>query len=221
MNISSEHVFELALKTAAILKTNQSKLKRIEWTRGEANLDDGFSALACACCVEAWEYFQTIYPQVTLTCVAPDIQLVFTDQTTNATVHKKIELKSSKSSQLPGSTISALDINQPLIYCLRPQGKRKDYDVRCSLYHMAMQTGAHDLFQDRTPRPMLNFNSMTEQYIEQESQNWIDHYAQCAVRRINSSTVKPSWQDTLTTSIIEEYLKTHTLSEIESRKKLI
>ena len=39
---------------------------------------------------------------------------------------------------MPGSTIKKLDINQALIYCLRPSPPSEEYIVRCSQYHNAM-----------------------------------------------------------------------------------
>jgi len=51
---------------------------------------------------------------------------------------------------MPGSTIKKLDINQPLIYCLRPSSEEDKYIIKCSQYHTAMGDSKFDLFQDRT-----------------------------------------------------------------------
>ena len=56
-----------------------------------------------------------------------------------------------------------LDINQTLIYCLRPTNKSEPYKLKCSQYHSAMVDNTNiDLFQDRTPRPIINFDNMKD-----------------------------------------------------------
>ena len=83
----------------------------------------------------------------------PDINCIFDG---DIQVTHKIELKSSKTNVMPGSTIGKLDINQPLIFC-----NRTTYEVQCGQYHTAMGDSDIDLFQDRTPRPSLNFTKLS------------------------------------------------------------
>ena len=97
------------------------------------------------------------YRDITITCEIPDTTFTYPN---GSTTKHKIELKSSKSKTMPGSTIKKLDINQPLIYCLRPSPLSEEYIVRCSQYHNAMGESDTELFQDRTPRPFISFEKM-------------------------------------------------------------
>jgi hypothetical protein len=78
-----------------------------------------------------------------------------------------------------------------------------------------------ELFQDRTPRPQINFTKLFPStqmeiiYIEKKKEAWIQHYAECAVNRLNHN-VSYSWQDTLTKGIIFEAIK-----NIETMEDLI
>ena len=120
---------------------------------------------------------------------------------------------------MPGSTIGKLDVNQPLIFC-----NRKTYEVRCGQYHTAMGGTDIDLFQDRTPRPSLNFTKLSThplEYTVKEKDAWISHYGKCAVNRLNRS-VQPSWQDTLTKSILYEALQhIETLEELQQLRESV
>ena len=149
--------------------------------------------------------------QVTISCAPPDISITF-HCPTEGEVIKKIELKSSLKSVLPGSTIGKLDINQPLIYVLRPSKiGPQTYQVRYSQYHAAMQQTDYDLFQDRTPRPRLCFDRMSEvqssiSFVHEEKCSVTRHYAQCALNRISpGSGVQHSWQDEMVQQIIDSY----------------
>ena len=120
-------------------------------------------------------------------------------------------MKSCKHHIIPGSTIGKLDINQPLIYCRRPNNINDRYEIRYGQYHTAMGESDIDLFQDRTPRPSLNFKKLslfnTEiDYSFKQKDDWILHYGKCAVNRVKTN-VNCSWQDSLTKSIIFESLK--------------
>ena len=116
-----------------------------------------------------------------------------------------------------GSTIKKLNINQPLIYCLRPSIKSCLYKIRCSQYHNAMGESNTDLFQDRTPRPFINFKKMNEidnilPFESKDKHCWIDHYAKCALNRTNgNNSCHNSWQDDMVKimkkKIIEEYIR--------------
>lgn len=202
--ISNELVYHLAIKTAINLSNQHSSLICIDWTDGESNLDSGFSQLACVCCEQAWaSIIQEEHPEfghIQIECSSPDINCVFTESD-SVVFRSKIELKSSISNSIPGSTINKLDVNQPVIFCLRPQNKHGSFSFRSSQYHVAMGESDLDVFQDRTPRPRINFDKMPElhnyaPYISVPKSKWIDHYACCAVNRL-SSDCRPSWQDEL------------------------
>ena len=49
---------------------------------------------------------------------------------------------------MTGSTIRGLNINQTLIYCLRPSKASEEYIVRCSQYHNAMGESDSDGLSD-------------------------------------------------------------------------
>ena len=125
----------------------------------------------------------------------PDVLFIYPDKKT--TKHK-IELKSSKSIKMLGSTIKKLDINQPLVYCLRPSTVSESYKLKCSQYHNAMGESDIDLFQDRTPRPFIYFKKMKDYlpFTMIDKDSWLVHYAKCGLNRIGESTkCQKSWQD--------------------------
>jgi len=218
-------LLEIAAETTSKLTEKQEHLKQCKWTDGESNTDTDFSELACKCAEEAWICVKQNYPQlimITMTASIPDINCTFSKNGKIIKVPKnKIELKSSKNHVMPGSTIGKLDINQPLIYCYRPKNADNPYEIRYGQYHTAMGESDIDLFQDRTPRPQLNFtklfkSSQTELiYYNNKKDAWISHYGNCAVNRLNRS-VSYSWQDTLTKSILYEALQ-----NIETMEDLI
>ena len=204
-------LMRLTQKTVQILSTKSELIKAIKWTDGESNTDTGFSQLACASCQEAWLDLKESYPKyadLALTCRIPDINLTFSkDSVTVGTA--KIELKSSKGLSLPGSTIGKLDINEPVIYCHR---KELDgtFEFRYHQYHSCIGETKHDLFQDRTPRPAVNFQKMAEAgteitYVEKEKGQWVQHYAECALARLQSNC--KSWQDGLVKAILDSFIR--------------
>ena len=216
--VNGKLLLELAFKTTALLNTKREELQQCKWTDGESNTDTDFSKLACQCAEEAWqEIRQTYNLPINLKVVIPDINCTF--ETDGIFARHKIELKSSKTNVMPGSTIGKLDINQPLIFC-----NRKTYEVRCGQYHTAMGDSDIDLFQDRTPRPSLNFTKLSTQPLEytvKEKDAWVSHYGKCAVNRLNRS-VTHSWQDTLTKSILYEALQhIETLEELQQLRESI
>ena len=219
-SITDPIIHELAIETTKILNEKQQELQSIKWTNGESNLDTEYSKLACSCCEISWNKMKIKYPHYSntdITCNAPDINIEFTYLDKKITKHK-IELKSSKSTKMPGSTIRRLNINQSLIYCLRPSTESGTYKLKCSQYHSAMGASDTDLFQDRTPRPVINFEKMNEidntlPFDIKDKDDWIERYAKCALKRIEKSTTcKKSWQDDMTKIIIknaiEDYIKT-------------
>ena len=149
-------LLEISAKTTSKLSEKQEQLQQCKWTDGESNTDTDFSELACKCAEDAWVSIKPHYQlnMITMTASIPDINCVFSKNGKTIKVLKnKIELKSSKSNVMPGSTIGKLDINQPLIYCYRPKNADTPYEIRYGQYHTAMGESDIDLFQDRTPRP--------------------------------------------------------------------
>jgi hypothetical protein len=209
--IQANQILELAQAIASTLNEKQEELKACKWADGESNTDTDFSNLACTVAEELWSSEDGI----TLKATAPDIKLTFTFPN-GKTQKAKIELKSSKSPTMPGSTIGKLDINQPLIFCLRGE----TYKLRAAQYHQSMGESCYDLFQDRTPRPQINFNKMPTEplpLVTKEKSAWVDHYAECAIKRLEGAPNK-SWQDDLTKAIIDQYLKSTDMATIEKRK---
>lgn len=221
MNFLYKITYELAIETTRILNTKQKELQLIKWSEGEANIDIEFSKLGCICCKLAWEKIKNNnnINDVKIECSIPDINLIFKDKY-NKILKSKIELKSSKekNKRILGSTIGKLDINQPLIYCLRPNKIDGEYIVRCSQYFNAMGKSETELFQDRTPRPYINFNKMKtpNEYKKVEKNDWIKHYSKCALKRIENNK-KNSWQDYLVNNmkdmIIEKFIKTTSIED--------
>jgi len=216
--ITESIIYALGNETTKKLNERQEELERIVWKDGEANLDTEYSKLSCEMCILSWGEMKIKYPQyceIDITCEIPDINITFKYPGGRKVKHK-IELKSSKSRRIPGSTIKKLDINQTLIWCLRPSKSSEQYIVKCSQYHNAMGESDTDLFQDRTPRPFINFNKLNEidnivPFMTKEKNDWIPHYAKCALKRIETPISQKSWQDDMIKimkkEIIEEYIR--------------
>jgi hypothetical protein len=230
-DITYKLLLEIAAEITNKLTDKQDELKRCKWTDGETNTDTDFSLLACKCAEEAWLCVKQRYPQfnmITMTASIPDI--IFTFSKNGKTIKvpiNKIELKSSKNRIMIGSTIGKLDINQPLICCYRPVNTDNPYEIRYGQYHTAMGESDIDLFQDRTPRPHLNFaklfpyshNKLT--YSNKKKNEWVSHYGKCAVNRLNKN-VSYSWQDTLTKSILYEALQNiETMEDLRNLRELV
>jgi hypothetical protein len=82
----------------------------------------------------------------------------------------------------------------------------------------------YDLFQDRTPRPAVNFNKMvdgstTVPYVKKEKGDWGIHYAECALERLVSAP-KHSWQDDLVKTLLDLYVQRTTVEEFMERKAM-
>jgi len=232
MELNCQLLLEIAALTSGKLNENQEELKKCKWTDGEANTDTGFSELACKCAEEAWLLIKQRHPTlnlITMVASIPDINCMFSKNGKIIELQKtKIELKSSKNIQLPGSTIRKLDINQPLIYCYRPTSDDGLYEVRWGQYYDGMVPKTDiELFQDRTPRPNISFNNlftssqMKISYSEKEKDDWIPHYGACAFNRVRQE-INRSWQDKLTKSIIFEALKNiETIEELNKLRDLV
>jgi hypothetical protein len=224
-------VYELCIETTKILNNMQDKLKNITWNNGEANIDTEYSKLACDCCVISWKHIKTKYPEynnIDIICKIPDINISFT-YAQNVISQHKIELKSSKSKKMHGSTIKNLDINQMLIYCLRPSTEFEYYVVRCSQYFNVMCESDVELFQDRTPRPIINFEKMNDvnnvaPFIIKNKNDWVEYYATCALNRIKNTTIcQKSWQDDMVMlmekKVIDNYIKNTSEQQFQIDKK--
>jgi hypothetical protein len=81
-----------------------------------------------------------------------------------------------------------------------------------------------DTFQDRSPRPFVNFNKMTEidtplEYSHKDKGDWITHYAKCALFRIKESY--QTWQDNLVNAILNQFVKETSIEDfIKLKSKL-
>ena len=208
-------LMQIAALTTFRLNESQEQLQQCKWSDGESNTDTDFSKLACKCAADAWLVIKSQYENLNMIymiATPPDINCIFQiDGAILKCPKNKIELKSCKHHIIPGSTIGKLDINQPLIYCRRPKNVNDRYEIRYGQYHTAMGESDIDLFQDRTPRPSLNFKKLSLfdkeiDYSFKKKDDWILHYGKCAVNRVKSN-VSCSWQDSLTKSIIFESLK--------------
>jgi hypothetical protein len=216
----------LAQYTSQILEGMQDELRKVVWTSGESNLEEGYASLAAKCCLDAWKRIQIEFPEYVNTSLVvklPDLTLVFINNAKE--INGKIELKNSWGKKVNGSTIGKLDINQASIYCKKPIQINGKFEFRYGQYHSGMIKTPLDLFQDRTPRPDFDYTkledpSVTINYIKKEKEAWIPHYAECAIRRVQKNL--NSWQDTLTSAIIDYFLKTTTIEQIiERRSKLL
>ena len=228
--LSKDVLMLLTQKTVQILSSKQGDLRMIKWSDGESNTDTGYSLLACACCKEAWDTIKTIkspqYKDWTVECFIPDINLVFSNAG-KPIATAKIELKSSKGGSVPGSTIGKLDINEPVIYCLRSDHRSDhrregEYEFRYQQYHACMGESKYDLFQDRTPRPAVNFSKMVDgsvalSYVEKDKGHWVKHYADCALERLRSAK-GGSWQDELVKNILDSFVSQTSVDEFANRK---
>lgn len=228
--INEDIMAELTRKTAKNIQESPDELEKINWTDGEANLDTGYSVIACSSCEKAWNEIQQDYPkynQIIIICKPSDISIIFR-YPDGTEVERKIELKSSTSKKIPGSTIGKLNINQPLIFCHRTKDGK--YIIKYSQYYTAMADKHNiELFQDRTPRPSICFDKMHDideetTFITKDKDKWIEHLAFCAYNRITNpkKCPKKSWQDELTKEItrlaIEDFIRNTSDEDFKLRK---
>ena len=201
--IDNNILLKLTERTCKLISDKQIELSKVKWTDGESNTDTDFSILSCKSCEEAFEEMKAediINNKITIKCHHPDINCIFSSE--KGILKKKIELKSCKGKKIIGSTIGKLDINQPLIYCRRPNIEGEKYEIRYSQYHNALERGEYDSFQDRTPRPTLSFDNMKEpnseyeSFCEKDKGDWINGYAKAAINRLNNPKYN-TWQEKL------------------------
>lgn len=217
----------LTQRTAQILDTKKDELRNIQWTDGESNTDSGFSKLGCLCCEEAWNDIKEKFPEyndLSLRFQIPDINISILKESV-IIASGKIELKSGKGKGcIPGSTIGNLNINEPVIFCLRNESESESlFTFRYSQYYNCIGETNTDMFQDRTPRPHVNFKNMIDisipiEYIHKEKSDWVEHYASCALLRTKVKKPYKSWQDYLTDKIIELFIKETSIEEFIRRK---
>ena len=198
--------------TVKILLSKQEELRKITWSVGEANTDKEFVDLACSSCEQAWDAVKEGYPDysnLTLVCKPPDVTATFKKDDKNL-AKGKIEAKSGKSKSIPGSAILSLDVNQPVIFCIRNESATI-FDIRYGQYHQFIRITETATFQDRSPRPYVHFDMLTDvntplSYVRKEKIDWIPHYAKAALNRANSAEFT-SWQDDMIRVAIREVIK--------------
>jgi hypothetical protein len=199
---------KLTKETCVILNNNQYSLKKLSWSEGENNKDMPFSNLAKKCCLEAFNKINDI-DDLTLEISIPDLKLKF--QQKKIKIEKKIELKSTIKTIIPGSARSKFDPNIWTIFCQR--GKEK-FKLRYGRYFLGMKISDHETFQDRSPRPKLNFeyfqehteDPKVEKINEDMNLKFWQQYAKTAINRVINPK-NHSWQDDLVKEIIKEVLK--------------
>jgi len=124
-----------------------------------------------------------------------------------------------------GSSILKLDVNQTLIFCLRPSkvSGRYRYIIRCSQYHIAMGKTDTDVFQVNSPRPYIHFEKMSDvgnivPFITKDKDGWIKHFAKSALNRVEETTMcKHSWQDDLVKHIKKRILADYVRNTTEEQ----
>ena len=105
----------------------------------------------------------------------------------------------------------SLDPNIWTIICKRDQDSNS-YEIRYGRYYLGMDISSHEKFQDRSPRPSLNFynyQKFNEKPILEKdsiSSTFWKSYADSAITRILDPK-NHSWQDDLVKEIIKIVLK--------------
>ena len=192
------------------LNAHKEVLKGIEWHIHEANTDRDFSNLSKKLCENIFKK-HNIHKGLTIEINTPDLNLIF--RLEGRTVERKIELKSTMSSNgiLPGSMIMSLDPNIWTIICRRDI-PNDDIEVRYGRYYLGMNVSSHEKFQDRSPRPTLNFFQFQDQTEQPNmkkttlSSSFWKTYANSAITRILEPQ-NHSWQDDLVKEIIRIVLE--------------
>ena len=195
---------ELTFSTSRLLSSAHEELNLLKWTDLESNIDRDFSNLAKKYCLKAFENFKIKY-KIKLSISVPDLILDFFIE--GKSYSKKIELKSTKSTsgRLRGSMIKSLDPNVWTIICKRNGDK---FSIRCGRYYLGMEFSTHEKFQDRSPRPSLNFNRFQKfdekpiTTLTNKSNAFWKSYALSALTRVLDPK-QHSWQDDLVKEIIK------------------
>ena len=214
----------------------QARLDQCTWTSGESNLESDFARLAGECCQISWEEMKKNkeLQNIVVKANLPDISLVFTKG--KEKIERKIELKSSQTDTVNGSTSGDLDVNQPLIMCRRPKnkylGQGLPYIIRYGQYKLAMKATDFSLIVDRTPRITLNINGLYNEIdigldenfsCETYDFNWIKLFVQSTQNRIdelsNPINKLSSWQDPFMLLLLLENVKKINSIGLEEYKK--
>ena len=198
----------LTKEICILLNENKDELKKITWSDNESNIDSGFSSVVKKYCEIAYKKLDFPYE---LRVDTPDILLSF--KKNNFEINKKIELKSTKSKNgtLPGSMIMKLDPNIWTIICKRDPNLNT-FEIRYGRYFNGMHFSSHEKFQDRSPRPSINFNKFQKFYEEPNTTrtksitNFWENYAESALERV-LNPLNHSWQDDLVKAIIRKVIK--------------
>lgn len=200
----------LVQRTCAILNRSSNELLKLSWHKAESNTDIDFSNYAKDCCIKAFKEMDINF-NLQLKIKTPDLNLLLFNN--EESYNKKIELKSTKSKngKLPGSTIRSLDLNMWTIICYRDLSKQI-CEVRYGKYHLGIVVNEYEQFQDRSPRPKIDFyqyqkpNETPNLRTKYMKNNFWERYAECAINRI-LNPISHSWQDDLVKEIVKEVLK--------------
>ena len=210
LEIEEKVLPNLTQETCKLLNAKKTELSKLSWQSGESNTDTDFSNLSKECCEIAFKNINKIN-KLKLQIDIPDLKLKFIYK--KRIIRKKIELKSTKSinSKIPGSMIKSLNPNIWTIMCCRADNKNK-IEVRYGRYFIGMEISEYEKFQDRSPRPSLNFNKF-QKYNEKPkttttsiSKSFWKDYAKSAIKRVLNPQ-QYSWQDDLVKEIIKLVLK--------------
>jgi len=197
----------IAKRTADLLCNDQAGLKSCKWQDNESNPDTDFSNLSRDKCTKALqEIMSTLKKEIKIQIETPDLLITFND-----VYKRRIELKSTKSSngKMPGSTIGKKDWNEWVIFCHRSDNLNDFFEIRYGRYYEGLKPSDYELFQDRTPRPSLNFNQFHKpEYSElipkiEKQEDFYKNYATCAINRVLGTPPNKSWQDDLVKEIIK------------------
>ena len=200
----------LCWETCKKLDSANDELLNISWHSGESNTDIPFSNLAKKYCLISFSEINKDQ-KLKIEIGVPDLNIKFKHN--NKTYEKKIELKSSKNTNsIPGSMIRSLDPNIWTIFCFRDEINKK-FEVRYGRYFKGLQPSKFEKFQDRSPRPSLNFKNFQKssekpdiEEIDDFTDNFWKHYANCAINRVLEPQ-SHSWQDDMVKEIIRLVLK--------------
>ena len=201
---------ELCWETCKKLDSASEELSNISWHSGESNTDMPFSNLAKKYCLVAFSEINKD-KGLKIEISVPDLNIKF--EHNGKIYNKKIELKSSKTTDsIPGSTIRSLDPNIWTIFCFRDETNKK-YEVRYGRYFKGLLPSKYEKFQDRSPRPSLNFKNFQKSSEKPDTKktddftnNFWKHYALCAINRVLEPQ-SHSWQDDMVKEIIKLVLK--------------
>jgi len=211
LEIEEKVLPNLTQETCKLLNAKKTELSKLSWQSGESNTDTDFSNLSKECCEIAFKNINKIN-KLKLQIDITDLKLKFIYK--KKIINKKIELKSTRSinSKIPGSMIRSLDPNIWTIMCCRADNNKDKIEVRYGRYFIGMDVSEYEKFQERSPRPFLNFIKFQKHTEKPKtattsiSNSWWKDYAKSAIKRVLNPK-KKSWQDDLVKEIIKIVLK--------------